>query len=81
MLVGARHSAHSTESFHIAHAELSEVLWSMVLSLAIQMGVGNPALGFIIMFFLFAFWAGQCLDRSWAELLARLQTSHHQIHK
>lgn len=40
----------------LAHAELSEVLWTMTLKTAI--GVKNPFIGPIMMYFVFPFWAG-----------------------
>ena len=40
--------------------ELSEVLWSMVLQLGIGLAVQvGPAAGALVIFFLFAFWAGE----------------------
>ena len=49
-----------TSVVHSLYAELSEVLWSMVLQLGIGVAVQvGPALGAIAMFVLFAFWAGK----------------------
>ena len=43
-------------------AELSEVLWNMVLGIGINFSVSlGPAIGAIAIFALFAFWAGQCI--------------------
>jgi len=43
----------------LAHAELSEVLWNMVLQRGIGLGISmGPALGVICMFGLWVFWAG-----------------------
>jgi V-type H+-transporting ATPase subunit a len=41
----------------LAHAELSEVLWMMVLQMGVSMGAEQPALGVAAIFFLFAIWA------------------------
>ena len=48
----------AVKSFLVLFSELSEVLWTMVFALAIQQGVKMP-IGFIVVFFLFAFWAGK----------------------
>ena len=43
-------------------AELSEVLWNMVLGNGINISVSlGPAIGAIAIFTIFVFWAGQCV--------------------
>ena len=46
------------------HIELSEVLWLMVINMAIGLAVqtDSAAIGVILLFFLFAFWAGEYMD-------------------
>ena len=42
------------------YIELSEVLWTMVLGMGISLGTTmGPAIGSVIVFVLFAFWAGK----------------------
>ena len=46
--------------FFIMVSELSEVLWTMVMALGIQMSVTNGAfVGALVIFPLFAAWAGK----------------------
>ena len=41
------------------NTELSEVLWTMVIQMAVGFGIKSPVVGTLLMFFLFAFWAGE----------------------
>ena len=51
--------------------ELSEVLWLMVLRLGFGFGADNPPMGAIILFALFAFWAGEARHCVWLHLFPR----------
>ena len=56
----ARTHTHTHTHTHV-HVELSEVLWLMVINMAIGLAVqmNSAPLGVILLFFLFAFWAGE----------------------
>ena len=43
----------------LQYTELSEVLWTMVMNMAVDLGVKSPVVGVLVIFFLFAFWAGE----------------------
>ena len=57
------HNVSLSLSLSLLHSELSEVLWLMVINMAIGLAVQNNSapIGAIVLFFLFAFWAGKCI--------------------